>query len=238
LTTAPYYDLQPGKTLGRNYFIVEFLGAGWEGEVYKVEERRTGVLRAAKVFYEGRRLSKVQMQRYAKKLQRLRRCPIITQYHHRDVARVGRETVEILVSELADGEMLSKFLNRHRGKRLSTFEALHLLHALAVGMEPIHYLGDYHGDIHSDNILVKRAGIRFEVHLLDFFDLGRSTREKIQYDVIDLVSLLYETIGGQDGYTRAGNEIRQIVNGRKHSLISNKFKTAGQLRIALENMEW
>jgi hypothetical protein len=56
--------------------------------------------------------------------------------------------------------------------------------------------------------------------------------------VIDLVSLLYETIGGQDGYTRAGNEIRQIVNGRKHSLISNKFKTAGQLRIALENMEW
>ncbi|MHA2302846.1 MAG: protein kinase domain-containing protein, partial [Candidatus Thorarchaeota archaeon] len=212
MTTAPYYDLQPGKTLGRNYFIVEFLGAGWEGEVYKVEERRTGVLRAAKVFYEGRRLSKVQMQRYAKKLQRLRRCPIITQYHHRDVARVGRETVEILVSELADGEMLSKFLNRHRGKRLSTFEALHLLHALAVGMEPIHYLGDYHGDIHSDNILVKRAGIRFEVHLLDFFDLGRSTREKIQYDVIDLVSLLYETIGGQDGYTRAGNEIRQIVN--------------------------
>lgn len=50
---------------------------------------RAGVLRAAKIFYEGRRLSKIQMQRYAKKLQRLRRCPIITQYLHRDVARVG-----------------------------------------------------------------------------------------------------------------------------------------------------
>ncbi|MHC4752911.1 MAG: protein kinase domain-containing protein, partial [Planctomycetota bacterium] len=165
-----YYDLQSGKTLGRNYFVVEFLGSGWEGEVYKVEERRTGVLRAAKIFYEGRRLSKVQMQRYAKKLQRLRRCPIITQYHHRDVARVGRETVEILVSDLADGEMLSSFLEKQRRKRLSAFEALHLLHALAIGMEPIHYLGEYHGDIHSDNILVKRVGIGFEVHLLDFFD--------------------------------------------------------------------
>ena len=236
--TSPYYDLQPGKTLGRNYYVVEFLGSGWEGEVYKVEERRTGVLRAAKIFYEGRRLSKVQMQRYAKKLQRLRRCPIITQYHHRDVARVGRETVEILVSDLADGEMLSSFLSKQRKKRISTFEALYLLHAMAVGMEPIHYLGEYHGDIHSDNILVKRVGIGFEVHLLDFFDLGRSTRERIQHDVIDLVSLLYEAIGGQDGYSRAGNEIRKIVNGRRHSLIAKKFKTAGQLRIALENMEW
>lgn len=238
MTTAPYYDLQPGKTLGRNYFIVEFLGAGWEGEVYKVEERRTGVLRAAKIFYEGRRLTSVQMQRYAKKLNRMRRCSIITQYHHRDVARVGRETVEILVSDLADGEMLSTYLDKQKKQRLLPFEALHLLHALAVGMEPIHFLGEYHGDIHSDNILVQRVGLGFEVHLLDFFDLGRTTKMKIQHDVIDLISLLYETIGGQDGYSKAGDEIRQIVNGRKHSLIAKKFKTAGQLRIALENMEW
>ena len=236
--TSPYYDLQPGKTLGRNYFIVEFLGSGWEGEVYKVEERRTGVLRAAKIFYEGRRLTNRQMQRYAKKLHRMRRCPIITQYHHRDIARVGRATVEILVSDLADGEMLSSFLRKQTRKRLTAFESLHLLHTLAVGMEPLHFLGEYHGDIHSDNILVKRIGIGFEVHLLDFFDLGRSTREKIQHDVIDLASLLYEVIGGQCGYSRAGTEIRQIVNGRKHSLIAKKFKTAGQLRIALENLEW
>ena len=236
--TAPHYDLQPGLTLGRNYYVVEFLGAGWEGEVYKVEERRTGVLRAAKIFYEGRRLSQRQMQRYAKKLDRLRRCPIITQYHHRDVARVGRETVEILVSDLAEGEMLSTFLERQPKKRLTSFEALHLIHALVVGLEPIHYLGEYHGDIHSDNVLVRRVGLGFEVHLLDFFDLGRSTRERIQHDVIDLASLLHEIVGGQSGYAQAGTEIRQIVNGRRHTLISQKFKTAGQLRIAMENMEW
>lgn len=233
-----FFDLRPGLTLGRNYYIVEFLGAGWEGEVYKVEERRTGVLRAAKIFYEWRRLSNRQMQRYAKKLHKLRRCPIITQYHHRDVARVGRETVEILVSDLADGEMLSSFLEQQPKKRLTAFESLHLLYALVVGMEPIHYSGEYHGDIHSDNVLVKRSGLGFEVHLLDFFDLGRSTREKIQHDVFDLVSLLYEVIGGQNGYSRVDAEIRQIVNGRKHTLIEKKFKTAGQLRIALENMEW
>jgi len=233
-----YYDLQPGITLGRNYFVVEFLGAGWEGEVYKVEERRTGVLRAAKIFYEGRRLSNRQMQRYARKLNRLRRCSIVTQYHHRDVARVGRETVEILVSDLADGEILSSFLDAQPRRRLASFEALHLLHSLVVGLEPIHYLGEYHGDIHSDNVLVRRVGLGFEVRLLDFFDLGRSTREKIQQDVFDLISLLFEVIGGPAGYLGAGAELRRIINGRKRFLIAQKFKTAGQLRIALENMEW
>lgn len=236
--SSPIYNLQPGVTLGRNYFIVEFLGAGWEGEVYKVEERRTGVLRAAKIFYEGRRLSNMQMQRYVKKLYRLRHCPIITQYHHRDIARVGRETVEILVSDLAEGEMLSSFMLHQPGKHLTNFEALHLLRALAEGMEPIHYQGEYHGDIHSDNILVKRQGIGFKVRLLDFFDLGRSTHSKIQNDVIDLVLLLHEMIGGERGYARAGREIRQIVRGRKHTLIADSFRTAGQLRIALDNMDW
>jgi len=234
----PYFNLQPGVTLGRNYFVVEFLGAGWEGEVYKVAERRTGLLRAAKIFYEARRLSDRQMQRYVRKLYRLRNCTLITQYHHRDVARVGRNQVEILVSDLADGEMLSAFLKRQLRKRLIPFEALHLLYALAAGMEPIHFLGEYHGDVHSDNILVKRVGLGFEVRLLDFFDLGRPTREKIQYDVFDLISLLYEVIGGAYGYTLVGPEIRWIVSGRKHTLIRKKFKTAGQLRIALENMVW
>ena len=236
--TSPHYDLKPGETLGRNYYVVEFLGAGWEGEVYKVEERRTGLLRAAKVFFAGRTLSDAAMRRYARKLYRLRRCPIITQYHHRDIARVRRDTVEILVSDLAEGEMLSAYLKKQPRKRLTSFEALHLLYALAAGMEPIHFLGEYHGDIHAENILVRRVGLGFEVSLLDFFDLGRSTREKIRNDVIDLVSLLYQTIGGRQGYAGAGSEIRQIVMGRKHSLITRRFKTAGQLRSALDNLEW
>jgi len=233
-----HFNLKPGLTLGRNYFVVEFLGGGWEGEVYKVEERRTGIIRAAKIFYEGRRLSSRQLQRYTRKLHRLRQCPIITQYHHRDVARVGREQVEILVSDLADGEMLSAYLSRQHQKRLTSFEALHLLHALATGLEPIHYRGEYHGDIHSDNILVKRVGLGFEVSLLDFFDLGRASREKIQHDVFDLISMLHEMIGGAKYYPRVSPNIRRIVMGRKHSLIRRKFKNASQLRIAIENLEW
>ncbi|MFH2035787.1 MAG: protein kinase [Candidatus Zixiibacteriota bacterium] len=235
---APFYDLKPGLTLGRNYFVVELLGVGWEGEVYKVEERRTGILRAVKIFYEHRRPTKIQMERYAKKMYKLRSCPIITQYHHRDIARVNRNQVEILVSDFAEGVMLSKFLNEQYRKRLSPFEALHLFYALVKGIERIHYLGEYHGDIHSDNIMVRRKGLGFKVYLLDFFDLGRSTKAKIQYDIYDLISVLHEIIGGASGYKVADDHIKKIIMGRKHSLIREKFKTAGDLRLALDNLVW
>lgn len=235
---AQGFDLRPGLTLGRNYYVVEFLGGGWEGEVYKVEERQTGIPRAAKIFYDRRRPKPSQLKRYVRKLYKLRSCSIVTQYHHRDIARVGGRSVEILVSDFVDGQMLSSFLVAQRGKRLTSFEALHLLFALAAGVEQVHHLGEYHGDIHSENIMVRRRGLGFEVHLLDFFDLGQSTREKIQQDVFDLISVLYEMIGGAKGYRRANPEIRGLVKGRKHSLIGREFKTAGELRLALENLEW
>jgi len=236
--STSHFNLRPGLTLGRNYYVVEFLGSGWEGEVYKVEERRTGILRAAKIFYDHRRLKPAQLRRYTRKLHKLRGCPIITQYHHRDMARVGGRQAEILVSDLAEGALLSGYLSQRAGKRFVPFEALHLIHALALGVEQIHLLGEYHGDIHTDNILVSKRGLGFEVHLLDFLDLGRSTRKKIQIDVFDLIGVLYELAGGASGYRRCGREIRSLVMGRKHNLISKRFRTAGQLRRAIENLEW
>jgi len=233
-----HFNLRPGLTLGRNYYVVDFLGSGWEGEVYKVEERRTGILRAAKIFYDHRRLKPNQLRRYTNKLHKLRHCPIITQYHHRDIARVGGRQVEILVSDFAEGVLLSAYLDQQPGKRFIPFEALHLIHSLAQGVEQIHFLGEYHGDIHTDNILVSKRGLGFEVHLLDFLDLGRSTREKIQGDVFDLIGVLYELVGGDSGYRRCGPEIRSLVLGRKRNLISKKFRTAGQLRLAIENLKW
>ncbi len=230
--------LRPGLTLGRNYYVVELLGRGWEGEVYKVEERRSGVPRAAKIFYPNRRLTPRRLQRYIQKLYKLRNCQIVTQYHHRDIARVGREQVEILVSDFMHGEVLSNYIESQPRKRLSEFEALHLLHALAAGVEQIHCLGQYHGDIHTGNVIVSRRGLGFEVCLLDFFDLGRSTQEKIQGDVFDMITVLYELIGDADGYRKCGDAIRHIVCGRKHSLIRKRFRNAGQLRVALENLEW
>lgn len=232
------FNLLPGQMLGNHYRIIEFLGSGWEGEVYKVEEKQTGIVRAAKLFYRRNGLKGKPLLKYARKLYKLRSCPIVTQYHHRDTATLAGVTHDFLVSDFADGEMLSDFLSRQRRKRLPSFEALHLLYALALGVEQIHFMGEYHGDIHSDNIMVTRRGLGFDVRLLDFFDLGRATKERIQHDVFDMIAILYEVIGGPDGYRRCGNDIRQIIKGRKHGLIRQRFKMAGHLRLALDNLDW
>jgi len=233
-----YFDLQPGRMLGSNYEVIEFLGSGYEGEVYKVEERRTGIIRAAKLFFTRKGAREVPVLRYARKMYKLSTCPILIQYHHRDSTKIKGETVEFLVSDFADGEMLSNYLSRKRGKRLPPFEALHMLYALASGIEQIHLLGHYHGDIHSDNVMVRRVGLSYDVRLLDFFDHGRSNREKIQNDVYHLIDLLYEMIGGAEGYRKAPQNVRDIIKGRKWSLVRKKFQTAAHLRMALEKLEW
>lgn len=235
---SSWYGLAPGRKLGSYYEVVELLGRGWEGEVYKVVETATGIERAAKLFYPMRNERGRALQRYARKLNRLRSVPAIIQYHHRGTARIRGRQMEFLISELVEGELLSNLLKRQHAKRLQVFEAFHLLHAMAEAVEPIHELREYHGDLHSDNIIVRRRGIGFGIKLLDFFDLGRPTRVKIADDVVDLVNMFYELIGGPSRYARSGSQVKQIVCGKRRSTIHDRYPTAGQLKIALENLEW
>jgi hypothetical protein len=45
-------------------------------------------------------------------------------------------------------------------------------------------------------------------------------------------------IGEYSGYRKAGPELRSLIKGRKHSLIRKQFRNAGELRLALENLDW
>lgn len=233
-----YFELKPDQTLGRNYHIVEHLGRGYEGEVYKIVERRTGIVRAAKLFYPRKKSNGKKILWYANKLHKLSSCPVVINYLHRDMVRVHKDSIEILVSDFIDGVKLSDYIKSQPGKKNNSFEALHLFYALVQGVEAIHYLGEYHGDIHSDNILIKRRGLSFDVHLVDFYDWGKPSRVKIQTDVYDLITVLHEMIGGQKWYSKAGQDIKQIVMGRKQSLIRKKMKNAGHIRLLLENLDW
>ena len=233
-----FYDLKKDQVLGRYYRVLDYLGAGWEGEVYKVEERKTGIIRAAKLFYRRKANGASPHIHYAKKLYKLRACPIAIQYHFHDVIYINKKKVDFLVSDFVDGEVLSSYVARQKSKRLTPFEALHLLFALTQGVEQIHFQGEYHGDIHSDNIMVKKKGLGFEVHLIDLLHLGPPTKAKIQQDVYDLINIFYEMIGGSVGYRQCGQNIKQFVLGRKHGLIRQHFKMAGHLRVYLENLEW
>lgn len=236
--TVDSFDLPAGRTLVRKYRIVAKLGSGWEGEVYKIEEIRTGIERTAKLFYPQRNPGNRTLKRYARKLHRLRSCRILIQYHTEDVFHYRRIPVSFLVSEYVSGEILPDFLRQRRGKRLTPFEGLHLLYALAQGIEAIHLLNEYHGDLHAENIIVSRFGLEFDVKLLDLFHWNTPKGENRQDDICDLVRILYDSVGGARFYPTQPAAVKYICSGLKRSIILRKFKTVSQLRKHLETMEW
>ncbi len=232
------FDLYPGRILARKYEVISLLGTGWEGEVYKVREIATGIERAAKFFFPQRNPRDRTVNFYAKKLHKLRHCPILIQYHTQEKIVFHRQPLTFLVSDYVEGELLSDFLTRQPGKRLSAFQALHLIHDLASGIAMIHNLREYHGDLHTENIIVRRYGLGFDVKLIDMIHWGAPRAENIHDDVCDLIRIFYDVIGGQNHYAKQPPEIKTICCGLKRSLILRKFRTAGQLREYLETMQW
>jgi tRNA A-37 threonylcarbamoyl transferase component Bud32 len=109
---------------------------------------------------------------------------------------------------------------------------------LAKGIAPIHARGEYHGDIHDDNIMIRRQGITFEVRLLDFFDLGRPTRSKIHKDVLNLIQVFHVIVGGRQRYAQQPRIVKEIIRGLKYKLILGRFGSAGDIQRHLESLEW
>jgi RIO-like serine/threonine protein kinase len=232
------FDFPLGRSVAGKYVIERPLGSGWEGEVYAIIERNTGIRRAAKFYYPHRDpLGKAAIA-YARKLDALRHCPILMQYHHQETAYVRKRKVIVVISELVEGKKLSEFLLDQPDEKLSTFEALHVLYNLAKGIAPIHARGEYHGDIHEHNIMIRRSGISFEVKLLDFFDLGAPTKSKIRKDVLNLVEVFHTIVGGRKYYADQPKVVKEIIRGLKDSLILARFQSAGDIAKHLEALQW
>jgi serine/threonine protein kinase len=232
------FNLHAGRLLANKYRVIKCLGAGWEGEVYLVREEVSGIERAAKFFFPQRNPGNRTLSFYAKKLHKLRHSSILIQYHTQETIRYRGVPITFLVSEYVEGQLLSDFLSRHPGKRLSPFQGLHLLHALASGIESIHHMREYHGDLHTDNIVIQRFGLSYNLKLLDMFHWGAARKRNIHDDVCDLIRILYDALGGQRHYAKLPSEIKAICCGLKRGLILKKFRSAGMLREYLETMQW
>lgn len=238
----PQLALRRGQELGGRYVVDRFVGAGWEGEVYRVIERMTGWPRAAK-FYLSRgerspRQVRAAMQAHARKLEKLRDCSIVLHYHHAEVFEVGQQKVWALISEYAPGLPLDLWLSRRGGGPLHLFEAMTLLHAISRGLVAIHARGEYHGDLHAGNVLVQRRGIGFDLKILDFFHHGRARIEPRRQDVVDAIHLFYDLLGGRQAYSGLPAEAKYIIRGLKQNLIRERFPTAQALCGHLESFTW
>ena len=117
------FEFSTGRKLANKYVVIRKLGQGWEGEVYLVKELLTGIERAAKFFYPERNINNNALKFYAIKLHKLRHCPILIQYHTQDTIVYRGITISFLVSDFIEGELLSSFLFRQKGKKLTPFQA-------------------------------------------------------------------------------------------------------------------
>ena len=232
------FDLKPGRLLARKYEVVSRLGGGWEGEVYMIREKNTHIERAAKLFFPQRNPQNKTAKAYARKLHKLRRCPIVIHYHTEEIIPLRRQSITVLVSEYVEGELLTDFLKRQPGGRLHASQAVQLLYDLVVGLECVHQAREYHGDLHSDNIIVERYGLRFDLKILDFFNWSGPKRAGLQDDILFLVRILYDSLGGVRFYAKQPKEIKQICLGLKRSLILKRFPTVTHLRQHLEALRW
>src|SRR5450432_2066730 len=81
-TKSKRFDFPAGRSIAGKYIIDQPLGSGWEGEVYVITEKSTGIRRAAKFYYPFRDPTGKSAIAYARKLDALRHCTILMQYQY------------------------------------------------------------------------------------------------------------------------------------------------------------
>ncbi|MCB9932518.1 MAG: serine/threonine protein kinase [Planctomycetes bacterium] len=230
------FHFQPGRILAGKYVVAEFLGGGWEGEAYLVHERSTGFPRVAKFYYPERNEKGKSLKEYVKRLEKLSDLGCVIRYMHSDSIRFRGEKLDFMVSTRAPGKQLSYYIKK-RGRRLQPLEALLILEQIAIGLEAIHAQGMYHGDVHEDNVMVRRMGIHYDVRFLDFLHLGPTTLKRKRDDVFEMLMLLRDMTGGTARYAKQPELIKRLVKGGKRSLVLKEFPTALRVRQFLANRD-
>ena len=127
----PAYSLQIDETICNRFKIKEFLGSGWESEVYLITETATGIDRTAKLFFPERNRRNRTAISHALKLYRMRSSNSLVQYLFQENLVIDEQKVTCLISEYIQGEVLDAYLGRQRGKRVTVFEALHIVKSIA-----------------------------------------------------------------------------------------------------------
>jgi RIO-like serine/threonine protein kinase len=218
--------------------LLDFLGAGSEGEVFLAQEKHTKMECALKFFEVKRNPAFKVSSRIARKLHKLRSSPIVLDYYSHEVHQLGGQRIACLAMEYIRGEKLEDFVAGQRGERLDVFPALHLLYSLVQGVESIHARGEYHGDLHYENIMIRKFGLNFDLKIIDLHHWGDSKQSNREEDILNCIRIFYDILGGQKRYAKHSPSIRYIIGGLKRSLILSRFRTIADLRRHLEKMDW
>jgi eukaryotic-like serine/threonine-protein kinase len=153
--------LEPGRVLGNRYEILQILGEGGMGAVYKSMDRELERLVAIKVI-------RPELARYPDVLQRFKQELILArQVTHRNVIRIfdlgEAEGIKFITMEYIEGRDL-KGLIREKGK-FEPKAAVDVIAQVCRALEAAHSEGVIHRDLKPQNIMVDPQG---KVSVMDF----------------------------------------------------------------------
>jgi serine/threonine protein kinase len=158
---APIRELTAGSTFAGRYQIIEELGHGGMGKVYKVQDTDINEKVALKLLRPEITLDKEAVERFSNELKLARKIS------HRNVCRMfdlGRaEGLSFITMEYVPGEDLKSFI--HRSKQLTIGTALSIVKQVCEGLGEAHRLGVVHRDLKPGNIMIDKDG---DAKIMDF----------------------------------------------------------------------
>src|SRR5450432_1541509 len=150
-----------GHLLGERYHVLERLGSGGMGTVFRAHDRELDELVALKVIHSQLASDPAILGRFRDEVKLARRVT------HRNIARTFElghsQGVTYCTMELVDGESLHERLVN--GPPLQVSEAALIAREVCAGLAAAHAAGVIHRDIKPDNILLATDG---RVVLADF----------------------------------------------------------------------
>ena len=149
----------PGERLGR-YEVIDLLGVGGMGSVYRALDASLGREVALKALGEAFRGDSASLRRFE------REARVLATLNHPNIATIyGFERLNgapFLVLERVEGDTLAQRLSRGR---MPIPEALAIALQIVAGLEEAHAKGVIHRDLKPSNVMLTRDG---RVKLVDF----------------------------------------------------------------------
>jgi len=167
---ASLKDLTTGTTFAGRYQVIEELGKGGMGRVYKVLDTKIKDRVALKLIKPEIASNLETIERFGNELRLAR------QIAHRNVCRMfdlgEAEGTHFITMEYVHGEDL-KTMIRMSGQ-LGVGTTIHIAKEICAGLAEAHRLGIIHRDLKSSNIMIDREG---NVRIMDF-GIARRLKER------------------------------------------------------------
>ncbi len=167
---TPSQDLTRGSTFASRYDIIEELGSGGMGKVYRVFDNQIGEEVALKLIRPEIASNEKTIERFKNELK------ITRQISHKNVCKMYDLNEDngshYLTMEYVPGEDLKSMIAMMG--RLSAGQVVSIAKQVCEGLAEAHRLGVVHRDLKSSNIIIDRKG---NAHIMDF-GIARSPKSR------------------------------------------------------------